>query len=514
MPPPHQDPETSSTFKEDSDLSLASEPLRAIQDQGTQKQSWLGYLWDTADLGPQERRLLFKVDTSLLIFASVWVTSVKNLDQTNIQSAFFAGMKEDLNMYGNELVHATSFWTAGYVIGQVPTNILLTRVPPQYVIPTLELLWGVMTLATYSVKSVKSLYALRFLVGLFESGFYPGMHYILASWYTPRELGKRTTLFWASGSLGGMFSGFLQTAAYKNLNGVHGLAGWRWLMIIDAIVTLPIALFGYVFLPNLPWSSKPSLLLDDREVELARARMRAIGRTERAPWTRAKFRRIFTGWKIYILPMLFTIGYNAGAQSPLQYWMKSFNIKPYPVPGRHWTVEQIQLYPLPTTAVFVVTALVFAWLSDGPLKGARWPFVLFGGVYGLIMDIVWLKMPLYTNINGHFAYFWLIMLGSGAGALSLNWVSEICGEDNELRAIAVALGNDLAYVVAAIAPNFIWKTVDFPRALRGYHWAIGMHSLSLCWVCLIIFLVRRERLQKERRIREAEKGTVEERVLE
>ena len=54
------------------------------------------------------------------------------------------------------------------------------------------------------------------------------MHYLLGSWYTPRELGKRSVIFWHAGHIGNMFSGFLQAAAYKNLNGVHGLAGWRW----------------------------------------------------------------------------------------------------------------------------------------------------------------------------------------------------------------------------------------------------------------------------------------------
>ncbi|KAJ6461022.1 major facilitator superfamily domain-containing protein [Mycena sanguinolenta] len=436
------------------------------------KPSWLGYLWDTADVGAHERRMLFKVDASLLLFASLGYF-IKNLDQTNITSAFFAGMKEELNMNGNELVYATSYWTAGYVIGQVPSNLLLTRISPQYVIPTLELAWGLATLGTYSVKNVEALYALRFFVGLFESGFYPGMHYILGSWYTPRELAKRSTIFWASGSLGTMFSGFLQTAAYNNLDGVRGLSGWRWLMIVDAIVTIPIAILGFAFLPDLPWSAKPSLLLSSEDIALARARMKAIGRKEREPWSKAKLRRIFKGWYIYILPIEYVLWNNGPAQSPMQYWLKSFNIKPYPVPGISYTVSQIQLLPLPATAIFFVTALTLAWVSDGPAKGRRWPFVIAGSITTLIFDTVWLSMPLYTNIRGHFAYFYLMTLGTTAGPLILNWISEITQGDNELRAICVALGNDLAYVVQAIAPNFVWKTTDFPRATKGYHWSIG-----------------------------------------
>jgi len=137
-------------------------------------------------------------------------------------------MEEDLSMYGNQLVTATSIWTVGYVIGQIPSNLLLTRVSPRWVIPSLEVGWGIATICTSTVKSYKALYALRFLVGLFESGFYPGIHYLLGSWYTPQELGKRAMIFWLAGSVGTMFSGFLQAAAYTHLDGVHGNAGWRW----------------------------------------------------------------------------------------------------------------------------------------------------------------------------------------------------------------------------------------------------------------------------------------------
>ncbi|KAF7304315.1 MFS general substrate transporter [Mycena chlorophos] len=481
-------------------------------DQSKQKQSWVGYLWDTADLGVEERRLLFKVDASLLLFASLGYF-IKNLDQSNITSAFFAGMKEDLNMYGNQLVHATSFWTAGYVIGQIPSNLLLTRIPPQYVIPTLELAWGLATLATYSVKSVESLYAIRFFVGLFESGFYPGMHYILGSWYTPRELSKRSTLFWAAGSLGTMFSGFLQTAAYNNLDGVRGLAGWRWLMIVDAIVTIPIALFGFIFLPNLPWNAKPNVLLTEADIALARARMRAIGRKESEPWSWPKarpiilsLRRILTGWHIYILPMEYILWNNGSAQSPMQYWMKAFNVEPYPVPGKSWTVSQIQLLPLPATAIFVVVALILAWISDGPLKGRRYPIIILGAILVLVFDIIWLRMPLWENIPGHFAYFYLMVLGTTAGPLILNWISEITQADNELRAICVAMGNDLAYAVQAVAPNFVWQTVDFPRATKGYHWSIVLQVLLLVWTGLILFLLHRDRKKTEKRRAEEEAG--------
>lgn len=85
-------------------------------------------------------------------------------------------------MTGNQLVTATSIWTAGYVVGQLPCQYILTFVSPRWVIPSLELGWGILTLATYCVNDYRVLYALRFLIGLAESAFYPSIHYLLGSW--------------------------------------------------------------------------------------------------------------------------------------------------------------------------------------------------------------------------------------------------------------------------------------------------------------------------------------------
>ena len=129
--------------------------------------TWKGYIWDTWDLPQEQRWLLFKVDACVLTFASIGYF-LKNIDQSNIQNAFLSGMKEDMKMFSNELVTSTSIWTVGYVIGQIPINLLLTVVSPRWVIPSLELGWGIATFATSAVKDIHALYALRFLVGFFE----------------------------------------------------------------------------------------------------------------------------------------------------------------------------------------------------------------------------------------------------------------------------------------------------------------------------------------------------------
>lgn len=128
---------------------------------------------------------------------------------------------------------------------------------------------------------------------------------MLGSWYTPQEIGKRAMIFWLAGSIGGMFSGFLQAAAYTNLSGVHGHAGWRWLFIVDGIITLPLALCGFIFFPHLPQSGKKTWWITEKEHTLSIERMNAIGRAGKAKWSKEKIKNIVLSWEFYLLRTCF-----------------------------------------------------------------------------------------------------------------------------------------------------------------------------------------------------------------
>ena len=75
-------------------------------------------------------------------------------------------------------------------------------------------------------------YIFRFFIGFFEAAFQPVSFFLLGSWYTKTELGKRVSLWFIAGTAGSAFSGFMQAAIYETLDGVAGLAGWRWLYLI------------------------------------------------------------------------------------------------------------------------------------------------------------------------------------------------------------------------------------------------------------------------------------------
>ncbi|CAG8961285.1 hypothetical protein HYFRA_00013564 [Hymenoscyphus fraxineus] len=215
------------------------------------KKRWQSYIWDTFDKSPEERHFMFKLDFALLTMASLAGYFIKNLHQTNINNAFVSGMKEDLNLYENEFNYMQTCWTIGYVIGEIPSNLVLTRVRPSVWIPCCELIWTVLTFSLARCTTAKQIYAVRFFIGLAESGFYPGMQYIIGRWYRKDELAKRSCLFHVSSALAAMFSGYLMTGMIQ-LDGIHGLAGWQWLFLIDGAIGLPICIAGYFVLPDVP----------------------------------------------------------------------------------------------------------------------------------------------------------------------------------------------------------------------------------------------------------------------
>jgi MFS family permease len=121
-----------------------------------------------------------------------------------------------------------ALYIAGAVIGQLPFTFIFPMFPMNYTIPALEMGWGLFTLLQYRTQSFAELAAYRFFVGLFEAAFFPGVHYVLGSWYRGDELGRRGGIFYVGQMLGSLTAGLLQSGASAHLDGLRGMAGWRY----------------------------------------------------------------------------------------------------------------------------------------------------------------------------------------------------------------------------------------------------------------------------------------------
>ncbi|KAL4249324.1 MFS transporter superfamily protein [Abortiporus biennis] len=444
------------------------------------------YIWDTWDKPPEERKFLAKLDACLLTYAALSYFS-KYLDQQNVTNAYVSGMKTELGLHGNQLNYITTAWTCGYVIGQIPSNLLITRIRPSIWIPLMEVIWSSLTMVLASAKNFETLVVVRFFVGLAESTFYPAIQYVIGSWYKGDELGKRACIFHTASAIGPMFSGFLQAGAYNGLNGVHGLAGWRWLFIIDGIITLPIAFLGFLIMPDLPTTTKPSVFYTQTQIDIGKRRMEEVGRKPPAAFTKKKIIGFFKTWHIYVLVPMYILFNNAsGPASSMIFWLQSFN-----TPGHQvYTVGQINTYPLGIQTVQVITTLVWAWSSDA--LRLRWPPIIVAGLWHMATSIVLAATPLYTHLTRRWVFYYFTGVHGGLSGLILAWANELTGNDNEKRSFVVASCNTFAYVFQAWLPIVIFPQVEQPRVLKGNIATACIDFSLVCVTIVAIFLQRRD----------------------
>ncbi|KAJ7591205.1 major facilitator superfamily domain-containing protein [Mycena floridula] len=444
-----------------------------------------------------DRHLLLKLDFFILSYCCLMYFT-NYLDRSNISNAYVSGMKEELNMFGVEFNNINTIFTCGYIVGMIPNNLMLQIVPPKVWFPAMQIIWGILTFCTSSVTNVQQIYAIRFFQGIAESSTFVGTHYILGSWYKSSELGKRSAIFTSSGLAGTLFSGVLQAAVYKNLNGHAGRSGWRWLFIIDGVITLPIALYGFLIFPDVP-KSTTAFYLSDEERLLAKTRLEGEVQIaqDRISWATAK--RILGRWRIYGCSLLFAISGETesfGSNNIMGQFLKAIG---------GYTVEQIDYYPSGVTAFAIASTIVCAVLTDR--SQARWPVLIYMAVACIISAIcllVWsspidLKFFAYylgkCNLPSFRVYLNFISLAgaSYAGqATTFAWANQICASDSQERGIVLASMNMWNNVVNAWWPLLFYRATDAPRFKKG---SIAMICVSLATVVitwLVYFMEKRE----------------------
>ncbi|CDH52531.1 high-affinity nicotinic acid transporter [Lichtheimia corymbifera JMRC:FSU:9682] len=154
----------------------------------------------------KERKLRRKIDLRLMVW-SFLAAFINMLDRNNMQNAYTNGMEEDLNLNSSVYNWAVTMFFIGYVITQIPANMIIIRMRPNIFLPTCVIIWGGVLCFMSIVKDHKGLLALRFCLGVAEATLYPCIAFILGTWYTKEELSKRQALVDTGGPVAGAFGG-------------------------------------------------------------------------------------------------------------------------------------------------------------------------------------------------------------------------------------------------------------------------------------------------------------------
>jgi len=142
----------------------------------------------------------------------------------------------------------------GYFLFEIPSNLILHRIGARIWIARIMITWGVIASAMMFVTGPKSFYALRFLLGLAEAGFFPGMILYLTYWFPRKYLARNVALFMTATALAGVVGGPV-SGALLEMHGMLGLSGWQWLFLLEGIPAVLLGVAVFFYLPERPEKS-------------------------------------------------------------------------------------------------------------------------------------------------------------------------------------------------------------------------------------------------------------------
>lgn len=204
-----------------------------------------------------------RVDIRLIpMLAALYL--IAHLDRSNIGNTKIEGVDVDLGINGIQWNVALSLFFVPYVLLEIPSNILLKKLDrPSVYMGALVTTWGVIMTLHGVVSNFGGLLALRILLGVFEAGFFPGAVYLCSFWYMPGDLAARISWFYCFSALSGAFSGML-AAGIARMDGVGGYQGWRWIFVLEGMVTVVLGIATFFVLVDSP--ERGSRWLESQEI--------------------------------------------------------------------------------------------------------------------------------------------------------------------------------------------------------------------------------------------------------
>ncbi|KAI4246216.1 MAG: hypothetical protein L6R42_009983 [Xanthoria sp. 1 TBL-2021] len=439
----------------------------------------------------QIKRIVRRVDLRLIPLCGL-MYCVSLLDRTNLSNAAIAGMTKELNLRTTNpdrysVITLVFFIT--YVIFQPPTTILTRFFGPRIWLATITLAWGVVMICFGFVKDWTALVGLRCLLGVLESGFFPGVVYLLSTWYKRYEVGKRYSIFYLIGSLASAFGGILAFGLMQ-MEGISGYGGWRWIFIIEGCLTCLVALLGYTFLISFPDNKNfrsiiPFLSVEERQLICARVNQDRSD-ADLEEFTVKKWLGGAKDWKIWAYGMCF--GCATTVSYALAYFLPIIlNL------GLGYDTGTAQCLIAPPYAFAAIIMVLTGWFGDKYHQ--RGLCVAFNA----ILCIIGLAVMGWAYGDTRARYFGAFFATAGANA---NVPSVLTYQANNIRGqwkrafcSATLVGGG---ALGGIVGSTVFRSKDSPTYVPGLSVAMGSQVVILLTVILLTVTFKSNNKKAER----------------
>ncbi|KIL83760.1 hypothetical protein FAVG1_13036 [Fusarium avenaceum] len=428
----------------------------------------------------KEKAFLRRIDKRMMPLMML-LYILNYLDRNNIATARLGNFEEDIGLVGQQYNTVISIFFVGYILTQIPTNMILNKMRPSIFLPTIMVCWATVSACTGAVQNYQGMIALRFILGFVEAPFF--------------QLAVRISILYAAGQMAGAFGGLLGSAIMAGMDGKAGLANWRWLFIIEGCATYPAAVVTYFVVPDYPATTS---WLSDEERQIAVLRMAedASKEDDRADVSgKEGLKMAFTDPALYMI-WIMQLGLNTAAAFT--------NFFPTIVKTLGYSSTITLLLSAPPYVFAATLGITNSWHSDR--VNERWLHVVWPQIFcsiGFIISAVTL------NTAARYISTFMMMSIYGSFGCILSWVSSSLPRPSTKRAISYAVVN-AGSNLASIYASYFYPASQGPR-----YWQANVANVAFSGLCIAMatilrfFLARRNKhLEKAREYDLQHEGTL------
>jgi MFS family permease len=326
------------------------------------------------------------------------------MDRINIGFAQLQ-MGHDLGITNVQYGFGAGIFFVSYSLFAVPSNLLMAKIGARRLIFGCLLLWGLIAAATMFIHTATQFYTVRFLLGVVESGFFPGVIYYFTKWYPSDRRANATGIFQSATVVAGIVSGILSGALMTYMNGYLGLHGWQWMFLLEG---LPSAVMGIVIFYYLDDEPNDAKWLSEAEKSLI---LNALERDATSLSGRRTLSHALQDWRVYLLGLIFFLAVIG--TYVLAFWqpamIKSFGVS---------SIMKIGLYST-IPAIAAVIAKIWIGRHSDSKKELGWHFAIpaFAGAAGMLLIPIFPHNPLLgiaaltlatAGVHGCIPVFWSV----------------------------------------------------------------------------------------------------------
>ncbi|KAK7439381.1 hypothetical protein VKT23_017604 [Stygiomarasmius scandens] len=265
----------------------------------------------------EENAIVRKIDWRVMLWAAISFSAL-NLDRNNLSQANTDNFLPDLGLTTDDYNWGNSIFRLTFLCAELPSQLVSKKLGPDRWIPMQMCLWSIVTLAQFWLSGRTSFLVCRALLGFIQGGFIPDLILYLSYFYTKNELPFRLALFWISSNVCSIVASFIAFGVLR-MRGVLGRSGWRWLFLVEGLITLVIGIATFFRMPPSPTQTKswfrPKGWFTEREETIIVSRILRDDPTKGDMHNREglTLKRLWTAicdydlWPLYIVGLMFGI---------------------------------------------------------------------------------------------------------------------------------------------------------------------------------------------------------------